>query len=576
MKKRILSLLLTLVLAIGVFLPMGTKAGAADGKLIALTFDDGPGPYTARLLDGLKERGVKVTFFNLGQRAESYPDLVRRIVAEGHQLASHTYSHQDLPSIDFNAAMEEINRTTRVFNETLGTSGTYFLRAPYGNTDPYIRCSLNCPVIYWSVDTEDWRYLNADRVKRNILNDSFDGAIVLCHDIYSSTVTGALAAVDELKSRGYEFVTVRELYRRRGVQMRNGEIYYNCKNRGTDAGPLAQPKITITGDQVTMESPSGTPVYYTLDGSAVTFGASRYEGPFPLSGPCTIRAVAAYDLNGGRSEEATFRYTMPSALRAEAVVTEGMLTFTGYGAGETVYYTLDGSDPKTGGIPYKGAVALTPNSWIRYYTGGTGKLPTAETRLLYSAQGNVFADVDPGKWYYEKVDTATTRHYLYGVGDYMFDPNGVLSRAMVVTIFFRMSGETAPEGRTNAFADVADGRYFSAAVEWAYRNGIVAGVSRESFQPNRSITRQEMAQMMGAFLKHMGVEPPENASGAASRYSDRDRISGWALPNVEMVTGLGLMIGNPDGNFCPRATATRAQCATVACAIAELLENRQM
>ena len=577
MKKRILSLLLALVLTVGALPFAAGYAQAAGSKLIALTFDDGPGPYTARLLDGLKERGVKVTFFNLGQRAESYPDLVRRIVAEGHQLASHTYSHKDLSSTSLDTAMEEINKTTRIFNKVTGSDQAYFLRAPYGNTTQSIRSRIKTPVIYWSVDTLDWKYLNADRVRRNIVSDAFDGAIVLCHDIYSSTVSGALAAIDNLKSQGYEFVTVRELYRRRGVTMQNGEVYYSCKNRGTDAGALAAPKITVTaagnGARVTIDSPSGVPVYYTLDGSAVSYGAAKYTGPFDLSSPCTIRAVAAYDLNGGRSSEASLSYTMPPAAKAEIHTEEGQLSFTGFGEGETVYYTLDGSDPKSGGTAYDGPVALTPGCWIAYYTGGTGKAPTAVTKLYYSDQGNLFGDVEPGDWYYDKVDTAVALGYMYGMGNYTFGPKGRLTRAMVTAIFFRMSGAEAPAERTNHFADVEDGAYYADAVEWAYENGVVYGVSDRSFQPNRDITRQELAQMMGAFLKHMGAALPEHPAGAADRYGDRKSIADWALPNVELVTSLGLMVGDKRGNFCPRDTANRAQCATVACAVGRLLTN---
>ena len=78
--------------------------------------------------------------------------------------------------------------------------------------------------------------------------------------------------------------------------------------------------------------------------------------------------------------------------------------------------------------------------------------------------------------------------------------------------------------------------------------------------------------MMGAFLKHMGVALPGNTAGAAERYGDRKQIAAWALPNVELVTSLGLMVGDEHGNFCPRDTATRAQCATVACAVSALLD----
>ena len=143
---------------------------------------------------------------------------------------------------------------------------------------------MGAPLVYWSVDPQDWKYRNAETVKNHIVDDAFDGAIILVHDIHSTSVDGALAAIDILQNRGYEFVTVRELFRRRGQSMENGVQYYSCKPNGTDLGPVEAPVISAQPEgsqlRVTMTAQSGAAIYYTTGDSQLNQESSRYTGSF--------------------------------------------------------------------------------------------------------------------------------------------------------------------------------------------------------------------------------------------------------------------------------------------------------
>ena len=232
MKQRnIVCAVLALVLLLGFSVP----AFASDhtGKLIAITFDDGPGAYTSTLLDELAARDVKATFFVSGYRAASYPETLKRMVAEGHQLASHTQNHENLNTLSASKIASEISQTQALITAAGGDDPAY-IRPPYGNANQTVRAQATAPLINWSVDPEDWKYHNADTVCRNILAGSYDGAIILVHDIYKTSVEGALAAIDKLLAQGYEFVTVRDLLLRRGITPEKGVMYYDAKNTGVN------------------------------------------------------------------------------------------------------------------------------------------------------------------------------------------------------------------------------------------------------------------------------------------------------------------------------------------------------
>ena len=223
------------VLALALLLGLSVPAFASDftGKLIAITFDDGPGAYTGTLLDELAARDVKATFFVSGYRASNYPETLKRMVAEGHQLASHTQNHENLNTLSAAKIASEISQTQALITAAGGDDPAY-IRPPYGNANKTVRAQAKVPLINWSVDPEDWKYHNADTVCQNILAGSYDGAIILVHDIYKTSVNGALAAIDKRLEQGYEFVTVRDLLLRRGVTPEAGVMYYDAKNTGVN------------------------------------------------------------------------------------------------------------------------------------------------------------------------------------------------------------------------------------------------------------------------------------------------------------------------------------------------------
>ena len=126
------------------------------------------------------------------------------------------------------------SRISQDYITAAGGDNPAYIRPPYGNANKTVRAQAPSPLINWSVDPEDWKYHNADTVCSNILAGSYDGAIILVHDIYQTSVNGALAAIDKLLEQGYEFVTVRDLLLRRGVTPEAGVMYYDAKNTGVN------------------------------------------------------------------------------------------------------------------------------------------------------------------------------------------------------------------------------------------------------------------------------------------------------------------------------------------------------
>ncbi len=182
-----------------------------DSRKIAITFDDGPHPYyTEQLLDGLKERGVKATFFVTGMHAEQYPDVIRRMNDEGHLIGNHTYSHMQLSSNNSDVFKEELIRTNDAIEQLTGQEVQY-VRPPYGTWDKKFEKELNMFPVLWTVDPLDWCSDNVAGIVQKVTSKVKENSIILMHDEYKSTVTAALQVIDELMEEGYEFVTVDEL-----------------------------------------------------------------------------------------------------------------------------------------------------------------------------------------------------------------------------------------------------------------------------------------------------------------------------------------------------------------------------
>ena len=184
---------------------------AVEKKKVALTFDDGPNSeYTPMLLKGLKERGIHATFFLLGQYIRGKEALVKRMQEEGHLIGNHTYNHMELNKISMEDAKEEIEAVNREIYELTGVYPAW-LRPPYGEWQKNLDFYVNMFPVFWDVDTLDWKSKNAESVLQIVKAEVKDGAVILMHDAYQSSVDAALQIVDFLLAEGYEFVTVDEL-----------------------------------------------------------------------------------------------------------------------------------------------------------------------------------------------------------------------------------------------------------------------------------------------------------------------------------------------------------------------------
>ena len=182
-----------------------------ETRRIALTFDDGPHPYyTDLLLDGLAERGVKVTFFLLGENIEGREDVIRRMSEEGHLIGNHTFYHVDINSLSMEEACAEIRDTSEAIRAITGQQVEY-VRPPYGNWNKELECQVMMIPVFWTLDTLDWKVKNTDRIVQEVLEDVEENDVILMHDSYRTTVEAALRIVDELQKKGYEFVTADEL-----------------------------------------------------------------------------------------------------------------------------------------------------------------------------------------------------------------------------------------------------------------------------------------------------------------------------------------------------------------------------
>ena len=183
------------------------------GKVIALTFDDGPGPYTAQLLDILDQHGAKATFFLIGSKVSSQANVVRSIHARGHQLGNHSWSHPELPKLPVDQIAGEVDRTNEAIRQATGVTPA-ILRPPYGAVNGAVLEQLRLrgmSSILWSVDTRDWADRNSDIVCSRAVAGARPGAIILMHDIHQTSVGAVPCILSALKQQGYSFVTVQGL-----------------------------------------------------------------------------------------------------------------------------------------------------------------------------------------------------------------------------------------------------------------------------------------------------------------------------------------------------------------------------
>lgn len=197
-------------------------------KLVCLTFDDGPyAPVTNKILDTLEKYNGKATFFVVGDRADTYSDEIIRASKMGCEIGTHTYSHVNLNNLSADEMQREIRKSCDVISK-YSKKKVKVLRPPEGAANDTVKANVGMPMVLWSVDSRDWDYRNAEKDYQTVMDNVFDGSIVLMHDLYPATADAVARIVPELAKQGYKFVTFSELMKIRGVDVEPGEKYFSA------------------------------------------------------------------------------------------------------------------------------------------------------------------------------------------------------------------------------------------------------------------------------------------------------------------------------------------------------------
>lgn len=561
MKKRCAALLLAALLLVG-SLPV-CAAEASGPKLAAITFDDGPGPYTAGLLDELAKRDVAVTFFMQGYRVPQYAAVVKQAYEAGHQIASHTYDHPQLTKLSNSAIMKQLAETAAALDSATGVHHSYMVRPPYGSADARVLSALNAPAVLWSVDTLDWKSRNADAVFRRIVEDTRDGSIVLLHDIHPTSIPGALRGIDALLAQGYELVTVSELLRRRGQEAAPGVKYYSAYGTATLPG-IASPVLSCTeteaGRLVTLTADAGARIYYTADGTAPTSQSTLYTGPFLQEDAAVIKAFAAYTLNGGRSRVSASALDAPQAKAPVIAVEDGMAVLSANGE---IHYTLDGTTPTVHSERYTGPVPLPAGVMLQAITVQPGGRSSQVSSLLHSALGNLFSDVQSEAREYPAIDRAVSLGLL-SAPQQRFSPQRSATRREAAAALYRLSG--GPGGYEAAsIPDVPEADPAHDALAWALERQLLTAGPDGGVRPNAPVTREQLAVML--YRLWAGESGGAPSPSMLYAFLDWETVQESAREGMDWAVSSGrfdgLLNDLTDAVLAPGRAVTRAQLADV-------------
>lgn len=395
---------------------------------------------------------------------------------------------------------------------------------------------------------------------------------------------------------------------------------WNTAADGTGTGYAAGDTFTITGDttlyaQWTESSGGGTTeTYYTITATAGANGSITPGGSVSVKENTdktfTITAASGYEVADvkvdGKSVGAVKSYTFTKVtgnhtIAATFKTTGGSSTggsgtgggSTGGGAADT-YYTITATAGTGGSISPTGSISvredldktftITPDKGYvianvivdgksvgavksytfedvsRKHTIKATFAPADEQRNPHTGVDMNFEDVSETDWFYESVAYVFDEGLMNGTSATTFSPYLDTTRGMIVTILHRLAGSDAPED-VAPFLDVTSDQYYATAVAWAYENGIVSGYSAETFGPNDAITREQMAAILMNYAKFMGYDT--TAAADLSKFSDADKISGYAVPSMAWANASGLINGKGDSILDPTGNAQRCEVAAI-------------
>lgn len=193
-------------------------------KMVALTFDDGPSPYTPIVLNTLEKYDAVATFFVVGNRVPAYPSYVKRAYNLGCEIGTHTYDHAWLNQLSAAGIKDEIKKGSDAIVRAIGVAPT-LMRPPGGCINETVRKNVGLPMILWSVDTRDWETRSTPTTITRVVDGAYDGAVILVHDLHESTAIASKTFIPRLIKNGYQLVTISEMAELRGITMKAGETY---------------------------------------------------------------------------------------------------------------------------------------------------------------------------------------------------------------------------------------------------------------------------------------------------------------------------------------------------------------
>ena len=195
-----------------------------ERPMIALTFDDGPGPRTGELVDALKKNDARATFFVLGMNAVNYQETIKKMQDAECEIGNHSYNHPQLTTLDEAGIRKQLDDTDHMIASAVGQNATV-MRPTYGVINDKVKAHAKMPLIMWSVDTMDWKNREKEMIVNSVLSTAGDGDIILMHDIYGTSIDAAIDLIPKLIEKGFQVVTVSEMAEARGVKMDNGAVY---------------------------------------------------------------------------------------------------------------------------------------------------------------------------------------------------------------------------------------------------------------------------------------------------------------------------------------------------------------
>ena len=548
--KRFLSLFLAVCFAL-TLLSVCSQAANTSEKLIAFTFDDGPSIYTDRLLDALAKNDAHATFFVSGYRLKEYSDELERIVSEGHEAANHTQNHKTLTKLSAKELASEVDTELAALKK-VGGDTRYLLRPVGGSYNQAVRNAARGPVIIWSLDTLDWKSRNTDSVYKNLMGAK-DGDVILMHDLYKTTVNAVERALPDLKAKGFKIVTVTELFRRKGITLETGEVYNSARKYDT------LPEIS-TAPVYAKHHKAATALASAKDGTGYTaaFTAQSWKNTLSKGALCITSPLCDVYVSSQAAEIVSKQSaSTPVAVK---IVPDG----------DYIRFSVEVNNSPIAKVPgglrivMHGDNLTSASNFVIRHPGAADTACTvsglfddrticgkingyASVKLV---RNNAISFNDTPDWGKNAIDYVSSHGLFNGVSSNMFAPDMGLTRGMVVTVLYRMSGQ--PEVKSVvSFKDVKSSVYYAKPIAWAMQEGYVQGMGNNVFAPDNALTREQLIQMLYNY----------SGDGAEAIPACSAQCSAWAKTAYDWAANAGIITGSDAAWLRPGLAVSRGEAA---------------